>query len=645
MICSCALAAAEKPALKPADLLNIRQVSQIDISHDGKNIAFVVTEPPTSASRTRQSTLWTVSVSGDQSPAPVKTDFSQISEPHWSPDGTFLAFLSVARTNPPAGKKQITLLHVKDGTANHVTSAPAGVEKFSWSPDGRFIAFLANRALNATQEKGEEPGSPVEADLHSPLSALWILNGESGKAVPITQERHEVNDFCWSPDGSQLALRVSDSSFRDDEFWHSRLIIIERSTGRTVRSLSEAISPWEGTLEWSPDGKLIAFPEFTPRKIASWLTLSSVTDQHDRHLATDYPGTVKAERWSPDSRSLIAEAMVGTKAKIIRIDATTGAVAELDTVLANNASSASFSVSSSGNTIAYLCAKPDAPVNICVLDVGKGSRQLTNFHEQLANFRIGRAQEITWKSRSDGRTVYGVLYLPPDYKPGQTRPAVVLVHGGPMEVWATGWNNWADLLASNGYVVLLPNPRGSEGNGWRFTEANFNDWGGGDFQDIMDGVDQLITDKIADPDRLGIAGRSFGGFMTAWAITQTTRFKAAVVGAGITNLLSFHAQASVAPTFLQTYFGGYPFEKWATYERHSPVYFIGKVKTPTLIMHGSADDVVPESQSWELYRGLKMTGTETKLILYPGEWHVLGQPAHQIDEMTRMLSWMDQHLK
>lgn len=640
LFCSSALLSADKPALKPSDLLVIRQVNSIHLSSDGKSVAFVVTEPTAKQTRVRRTTLWTVSTAGKLPPVRVKTDLRSISAPAWSPDGQYLGF--VARPSAStAGNKQLFLLRTKNQIIEQVTNVAGDIEKFVWSPDSRFIAFSAKRQTKTAPDT--LPTNGFEADQHPPLTSLWSVEVVNRKAVKISQARLEVSDFCWAPDSNQLAVRVSDSSLLDDKFWHSRLVIIQRSSGEVVRTISEVVSPWEGTLEWSPDGETIAFPEFTPRKIAAQLTLRSLTGEHQR-VATGYSGTIRVEKWAPNSKYLIAQAALGTKAAIVQIDVTSGQVTELVTASAN-ASPSGFSISSNGHTIAYLCGKPDAPADVCVFEVGGDTRTLTNLHSYLADFRIGSAREISWKSRHDGQVVYGALYLPPDFIRDQSYPTVVLVHGGPLQAWTTGWNNWADLLASNGYAVLLPNPRGSEGNGWRFAEANFNDWGGGDFEDIMDGVDQLISGKIADPDRLGIAGRSYGGFMTAWAITQTGRFKAAVEGAGITNLLSFHAQASIAPTFLKIYFDGYPFEQWAAYQQHSPTYYLAKVKTPTLIMHGLDDDVVPASQSWELYRGLKMAGTETKLILYPREPHVLTSPNNQIDEMTRMLAWFDQHLK
>jgi dipeptidyl aminopeptidase/acylaminoacyl peptidase len=636
-----AMPACAAPSITPAEVLQIPQVSAVDISRDGNRIAFVVTDLPSAADH-RQTHVWIVATDGSSPAAPIRTDLLQESAPTWSPDGKSLAFL--AQPSPSETAKQIALFQIVDGSIRKISKIQSGVDSFAWSPDGRWIAFLAKQSAATAPKENRVSASPYEADRLKAATHLWILDSVNGEARPITEGQLQVNDFCWSPDSSRLAIRVSDTSRRDDMFWHSRLVVVERSSGRQLSVLTQRASPWEGTLEWSPDGKAVAFPEFTKRRIAAWLTIASVDGMQKRRIGTAYPGTIRVEKWTPDSKYFLAQATHGTMGEIIRIDATTGATVKLARYF-GSASSANFSLSGSGHAIAYLCAKPDAPADICLLELGETSRRITDFHRQLSASHFPDAREITWKSHHDQRTIYGVLYTPSNKLRDRTYPTIVLVHGGPLEAWVTGWNNWAELLASHGYVVLLSNPRGSEGQGWRFAEADYKDWGGGDFQDILDGVDQLVVEKIADPARLGIGGRSFGGFMTAWAVTQTPRFKAAVIGAGITDLLSFNGEASISPSFLDIYFGGYAYQQWPLYERHSPARHLGKVVTPTLIMHGTGDDVVDDSQSWEFYRGLKTKGVETELILYPGEWHVLEKPANQADEMTRMLSWFDRHLK
>ncbi|HEU4402113.1 MAG TPA: S9 family peptidase [Candidatus Polarisedimenticolia bacterium] len=275
---------------------------------------------------------------------------------------------------------------------------------------------------------------------------------------------------------------------------------------------------------------------------------------------------------------------------------------------------------------------------------GRPARRLTTLNPQIAALRLGAQSEITWKNSKDGRLIYGVLITPLDFQSGRRSPLIVQPHGGPEWAYWLGWHSWSQLLASNGYAVLLPNPRGSDGQGWQFIEANRDDWGGMDFRDIMDGVDDLIKRGIADPDRLGIGGWSYGGFMSAWAVTQTDRFKAAVVGAAVTDLFSMYGTTDI-PTFQTRYFLDLPFKRRAAYDGHSPMSFIQNCKTPSLILHGQADERVPVSQGWEFYTGLRALGVETEMVVYPREPHGFEERAHEVDRFRRILDWYDRHLK
>jgi dipeptidyl aminopeptidase/acylaminoacyl peptidase len=225
---------------------------------------------------------------------------------------------------------------------------------------------------------------------------------------------------------------------------------------------------------------------------------------------------------------------------------------------------------------------------------------------------------------------------------------ITIVHGGPEWSWWLGWqaswHDWGQILASNGYAVLLPNPRGSDGYGWKFVGQNRNDWGGGDYNDIMSGIDFLIKEGIADPQRLGIAGWSYGGYLTAWSITQTNRFKAAVMGAAIPNLVSFYG-ITHAPSVFDAYFNGNLYARKKDYIDRSPINYIRNIKTPTLILHGENDQGVPVSQTKEFYRGIRAMGVESKAVIYPREGHAFKERGHQIDSLKRILDWFDKYLK
>jgi dipeptidyl aminopeptidase/acylaminoacyl peptidase len=240
------------------------------------------------------------------------------------------------------------------------------------------------------------------------------------------------------------------------------------------------------------------------------------------------------------------------------------------------------------------------------------------------------------------------LVLPPDYQTGTPRKTIVHAHGGPFEAWQTGWlgtwYEWAQLAASHGYVVLAPNPRGSQGQGVPFQEANYQDWGGGDFEDVMDGVDLLVKEKIADPARLGIGGWSYGGFMTAWTVTHTNRFKAAVAGAAVTDLYGMSTTTDIAPNFLNEFFGNFIVNR-KFYDEHSPMRWVEQCHTPTLVLHGDADERVPTFQGEEFYKALRMLGRESQLVRYPREPHIFAEREHEVDSLQRILDWFDSHIQ
>jgi dipeptidyl aminopeptidase/acylaminoacyl peptidase len=258
---------------------------------------------------------------------------------------------------------------------------------------------------------------------------------------------------------------------------------------------------------------------------------------------------------------------------------------------------------------------------------------------------LPRAEVIRWRA-ADNTEIEGILVYPFGYTGGRRVPLIVEVHGGPPGVYTRGYlaapERLADTvaLAARGCAVLRANPRGSSGYGRAFRFANYGDWGGGDFQDILAGVDVLIARGVADPERLGLLGWSYGGYLTASGITQTTRFKAAVVGAGITNLVSFNGTADI-PDFVPDYLGGELWDDPESYRRRSPVMNAAAIATPTLILHGEADVRVPASQGRELYNALKRRGVPTMLVLYPREGHLIGEPRHLLDRSRRVIEWFE----
>jgi len=309
-------------------------------------------------------------------------------------------------------------------------------------------------------------------------------------------------------------------------------------------------------------------------------------------------------------------------------------------------SGSDFSVSSDGRTLAFVNEKPNSPGDIWSFTIGGQPRQLTSLHSQIPFLKVGNVREVSWKNRKNGQVLHGVLVTPADFQSGEPYPTIVEAHVGD-SAWWSGWQGswwqWAELLASNGYVVFLPNARGVTGQGWKLHET-ISDFGGFAFDDIMDGVDSLIEQKIADPNRLGIGGWSNGGFMTTWAITHTNRFKAAVAFAAPVDFQIQWGGHTDSWEFLSTLWDT-PMRARPVYDAHSPFHFVQNCTTPTLILHGQTDPVVPIAQAYEFYHALKVLGIESEMVVYPREGHSIEERAHQIDFQNRVLAWYAKYLK
>jgi dipeptidyl aminopeptidase/acylaminoacyl peptidase len=642
-------AAEEKHPVTPEDIVAIREALAPVVSPDGSRVAFVVREPadPRKPDPPRNSDIWVVPADGSEPARPFAASPKTETRPRWSPDGRYLAFLS-DRGTPAEGEEeatpQIYLLRTDGGEAVALTAVAGEVEEFHWSPDGKSVAFVATDPVpEAERKKKKQKDDAVHVDHDYQFARLWVVGLDDRKPRQVFRQEGQVVDFEWAPDGSELAVAVAPTPRLDDVYWWQKLVVVRLLDGEVVRTLSDRLN---GSPRWSPDGKTVAFFEFPPQRIGARLAVVDAAGGSPRVLLDDYAGTLSDLAWMPDSQQLVAGSTETTRAKLLRIDVASGGVTRLADLYADGVN---LSVSRDGGTIAYLSESPDAPPDVWCLRTGREPRQLTRLNPQVGSLLLGRQREIQWQNKKDGKTIYGLLFTPPDFQAGRRYPTVVQIHGGPEWVWWQGWygswHEWAQLLASHGYVVLLPNPRGSDGQGWRFAAANVEDWGGMDLVDILDGVDQLVAQGIADPDRLGIGGWSYGGFMTSWTVTQTHRFKAAVVGAAVTDLFSFHGTTDITPTFLKDYFRGLPYGRDEVYRKHSAMSFVQNVKTPCLVLHGEADRRVPVTQGWELYSALKQLGVATEMVTYPREEHPIHERAHQADLLARVLDWFDRYLK
>jgi dipeptidyl aminopeptidase/acylaminoacyl peptidase len=421
----------------------------------------------------------------------------------------------------------------------------------------------------------------------------------------------------------------------------SKVVILDAHHGEVQRTIEErsGYSP----PRWSPEGHRIACSRMRARGITDEHVLFDLDAGKETVVESKFPGTIDEMEWMSDGSAVMAQAIEAAHAEMVKIDARSG---DFALVPGGSAPAGEISVSADGKRLTFLGQTPDQPDEVWALSDGR-AMALTDTNPQVRGWKLGTEREIEWKNSRDGHVIHGVIDLPPGYTAGSHYKTIVHVHGGPEEAWTLGWHgnwyNYAAMLSSHGYVVLLPDPRGSQGQGPAFAEANYQDWGGQDFQDILDGVDFLVKQGIADLDRMAIGGWSFGGFMTSWAVTHTDRFKAGMVGAAVTDLYSMATTTDISPSFEQSYLGELQ-ASHRLYEEHSPVQFVTQCHTPVLILHGEADPRVPISQGEEFYNALRFLGRDAEMVRYPREPHIFTEREHQVDSLSRILKWYDSHL-
>ncbi len=617
---------ARKP-LTAQQAINTRAVSDLHFSPDGTRVAMVVSEPPKGTTRLRH--IWLLDVASRDLRQFTNSAKSEES-PRWSPDGKRLAFLTDREEF-----QQIYLLSLDGGEALPLTEGKRNIQSFSWSPDGKQIAFLAPEPRTDEEEKKDKDKDDARvADKDSHLTRLWIFDVAARKARQLTSGRWRVSEAVWLPDGS--AFIVSATQTPESDANTNRIYSANLADGK-LTEIAAPRGPF-GQLRISLDGKTIAYVgSRVDGPSPHDLFVLPVAGGPAHNLSADsLDRPVQAILWRPDA-TLVAHVQDGFKAKLVSVSVA-GAVKPFQPVPANPRA---FDISTSG-AIAFAGGTATEPDEVWLRTGSAPAQRVSKFNESWNDFALQQPEIIRYKS-FDNLEIEGAILKPANSQPGAKLPLIVLVHGGPTGAWSDSIETWGQLLAGHGFAIFYPNIRGSTGYGGHFIEMNKNDWGGADFRDVMAGVDYLIAQGIADPNKLGIGGWSYGGYMSEWAITQTQRFKAAVSGAGLSNLASEYG--TEAGSSYDEWFFGTPYENLDDFMKSSPVKYLKNAHTPTLILQGDADTTDPIGQSQELYRGLKHYGVETEMVIYPREPHGLREEKHLVDRLNRIVAWYEAHLK
>lgn len=555
--------------------------------------------------------------------------------PAFAPDGRRLAFLSDAVRS---GQQQLYVLPTDGGPARQLTRVRGQLAQPRWSPDGTRIAFLhvvgSEIEAGALDAHARDSGLVVEAE---PTQRLAVLELATGVVRLLGPEDLYVYDFDWFPDGTRLTAEAVHGSGTND-YWTAELFQIDAASGQARHLWQPRLQIAEPRV--APDGRSVAVIQGLMSDEGSnggdvW---SIPVDGGDpRNLTPDFAGSARHLHWLP-SGELLIEAHLDGGSALFRASPATGELTKLWSGAEVLGPIAVAAQAATSVTVRHSFAR--AP-EVWAGPLGEW-KPLTRVNEGALSL-WGSARKLYWDS--DGQRVQGWLVPPRDVQPERRYPLVVVVHGGPAGAHAAGWpSRWNAVLPSQGHFVLMPNPRGSFGFGARFAEANVKDFGHGDLRDILAGVDEALKSAPVDPERIGIVGWSYGGFMAMWAPTQSTRFKAAVAGAGIVNWQSYYGQNRIQ-RWMIPFFGASVYDDPQVYARSSPINFIKSHKTPTLVLHGERDSEVPAPQGYEFWRALRAQRVFSDLVIYPDEGHAIRRREHRRDVLVRTLAWFERYLR
>ncbi len=658
-ICVLALAAdaqtsqpVAKRAIRTGDLYRLRDVRDPQISPDGAWVAYSVSAVD-SAKDKSESDVWMTSWDGSQTVRLTSSPESE-SSPRWSPDGRYVAFLSGRQEGKGA---QLWLLDRRGGEAQRVSQVRGGVSEYAWSPDSRRIILVVEEETDtiAAKDTGEKKTpKPIVIDrytfkrdivgyLGTKRSRLVLFDLATKKTESLTRGLSDDDEPSWSPDGGRIVF-VRREVPQPRETGNTDVFVVDARAGATPRRLTDFAGPDGGRPSWSPDGKWIAFLRGDEPRFYAYqqnkLAVVSSEGGATRLLSASLDRPISSPRFASDGSSIFVLVVDDREQHLARVRVSDGAVERLVT-----GKRVVGGYSTVAGRTAVLTSTPDRAFEIFAAD-GGSLRKLTSQNDSLfADLQLATTSGLESRSK-DGTQVHSVLVRPAGAPAGARLPLILYIHGGPNSQDAYQFSFDRELFAAHGYAVLAVNYRGSNGRGSAYQRAIYADWGNKEVVDLIGAVDQAIAAGIADPDRLAIGGWSYGGILTDYTIATTTRFKAAVSGAGSALQLSMYGVDQYTVQYdLEL---GYPWtpegqERWMKVSY--PFFKADRIKTPTLFVVGERDFNVPAVGSEQMYQALRTLGVPTQLVIYPNQFHGITTPSYRVDRLQRYLAWWGKYVR